>query len=239
LASGSRPLACQWWKDGNLLDAQTNATLTVSNFQSADLGGYSVALTNWFGSVTSAPAVLSVGYHPPVAGADVVYRFAAGGVRISVTDLLANDVDTNGDSLTIIGVNPNSTAGGLVFLANNWIYYAPPSGWTNSDSFTYTVSDGLCETAEGTVWVQVTSDNPQPAHFAIGTQGTGPVQLSFTGIPGSQYQLQYADSLVNPNWQVLATQAADSYGVCQFTDSSPTNTTARYYRAIPVLVLQR
>jgi len=239
VASGSRPLADQWWKDGSLLDAQTNATLTVTNFQSADLGGYSVVLTNWFGSITSAPAVLSVGYHPPVAGAAVVQRFAAGGVRISVTDLLANDVDTNGDRLTIMSVNPNSTAGGSVGLANNWVYYAPPAGWTNSDSFTYMVSDGLCETAEGTVLVQVTANNPQPAQFGIGTQPSGPVQLSFTGIPGNQYQIQYADSLVNPNWQVLATQAADSYGVCQFTDLSPTNTTARYYRAVPVLVLQR
>ncbi len=236
-ASGSQPSAEQWWKDGSLLNVQTNATLTVSNFQSADLGSYTVVVTNGFGSVTSSPAVLSVGYHPPVAGADVVQRFAAGGVRISVTDLLAKAVDTNGDSLTVVGVSSNSTAGGSVFLANDWVYYAAPAGWTNSDTFTYTVSDGLCETAEGTVLVQVTADNPLPAHFAIGTQANGPMQLSFTGIPGSQYQLQYADSLVAPNWQVLGTQAADSFGVCQFTDSSPTSTTARYYRAVPVLVL--
>ena len=146
-------------------------------------------------------------------------------------------MDTNGDSLTIIGVSPNSEAGGSVGLANNWVYYAPPAGWTSSDSFTYTVSDGLCETAEGTVLVQVTADNPQPAHFGIGAQASGSMQLSFNGIPGNQYQLQYADSLDKPNWQVLATQAADGYGVCQFTDGSPTNTTVRYYRAIPVLVL--
>jgi hypothetical protein len=213
--------------------------LTVNNFQSGDLGGYSVVVTNSFGSVTSSPAVLSVGYHPPVAGADVVQRFADGGVRINTADLLANDVDTNGDNLTIIGVCSNSTAGGSVGLTNNWVYYAPPAGWTNSDLFTYTVSDGLCGTDVGTVLVQVAADSPQPAHFAIGTQTNGPVQLSFTGVPGSQYQLQYADSLVNPNWQVLTTQAADDFGICQFTDSSPINSVSRYYRAVPVLVLQR
>jgi hypothetical protein len=235
-AAGSKPLADQWWKDGSLLTAQTTATLTVSNFQSADLGSYSVVVTNGFGSVTSSPAVLSVGYHPPVAGADVVQRFAAGGVRISAADLLANDVDTNGDTLTIIGVSSNSAAGGSVGLANNWVYYAPPAGWTDSDSFTYTVSDGLCGTDVGTVLVQVTANNPQPAHFAI-AQANGPMQLSFTGIPGYQYQIQYADNMINPNWQVLTTQPADAFGVCQFADWSPTNTTARYYRAVPVLVL--
>jgi len=231
VAVGSKPLADQWWKDGNPLTAQTNATLTVTNFQAADLGSYSVVVTNSFGAVTSSPAVLSVGYHPPSAGADVVLRFAAGGVRISVTDLLANDVDTNGDSLTIIEVSSNTAAGGSVLLTNNWIYYAPPAGWTNSDLFTYLVSDGLCESDTGTVLVQVVADDPQPANFAIGTQANGPLQLSFTGIPGNQYQLLYSDSLANPNWQVLAIQSADDFGVCQFTDPSPTNPVARFYRA--------
>jgi len=237
-AFGSKPLAEQWWKDGNPLNAQTNATLTVANFQSGDLGSYSVVITNSFGSVTSSPAILSVGYHPPVAGADVVQRFAVGGVRISVAALLANDLDTNGDSLAIIAISANSAAGGAVGLTNNWVYYSPPAGWTNSDTFTYTVSDGLCEADTGTVLVQVTAADPQPAQFAIATQASGPIQLSFTGIPGNQYQLLYADSLANPNWQILTTQSADEFGVCQFTDSSSTNSAARFYRAVSVLESQ-
>ena len=234
LASGSKPLAKQWWKDGTPLDGQTNATLSLTNIQSSDLGDYSVVLTNWFGCVTSAPALLSFGYHPPVAGPDVIQRFANGGVRVSSADLLANDTDTNGDSLTIIDVSSNSVVGGMVGLTNNWVYYTPPAGWTHADEFTYTLSDGHCGTAVGTVSVQVTADNPQPAHFTIGALGNGSLQLTFSGIPGSQYQIQYAESLVNPDWQILTTQTADGFGQCQFSDMSLTNTSARYYRVVYV-----
>jgi hypothetical protein len=232
LASGSKPIAEQWWKDGTPLNGQTNDTLALTNIQSSDLGDYSVVLTNWFGCVTSAPALLSFGYHPPVAGPDVIQRFANGGVRVSTADLLANDTDTNGDSLTIIDVSSNSVVGGMVSLTNNWVYYTPPSGWTNSDVFTYTLSDGHCGTDAGTVSVQVTADNPQPTCFAIGATGNGQLQLTFSGIPGSQYQIQYADSLDNPDWQVLTTLTADGFGQCQFADLSLTDTTTRYYRAM-------
>jgi hypothetical protein len=231
VAGGANPLNYQWWKDGAALGGQTNATLALTDIQTPDLGNYSVVVTNLFGSTTSSPALLAVGCHPPVAGADTIQRFAAGGVRVSAADLLANDIDTNGDSLTIIDVSSNSAAGGTVGLTNNWVFYTPPEGWTNGDSFTYTVSDGHCGTAVGTVTVQVVPDNPQPSDFAICNQGNNSLQLTFMGIPGNTYQIQYADCLLNPNWQVLTTQTADEFGLCQFVDSSLTNTSTRYYRA--------
>jgi hypothetical protein len=148
--------------------------------------------------------------------------------------LLANDIDTNGDSLTVAGVNSPSAAGGTVGLTNNWIYYAPPAGWTSGDTFTYTVSDGHCETDTGTVVVQVMADNPQPGKFGIGTPAGNAVQLSFTGIADNRYEIDYTDSLVNPVWQVLTTQPTDQFGVCEFSDTSLTNKVARYYRVVPL-----
>jgi subtilase family serine protease len=230
-AWGTKPLSYQWWKDGLALSGQTNMSLMLTNVQTSDFGNYSVVVTNDFGSVTSSPAQLALG-HPPVANPDTIYRFAAGGVRVNVGGLLANDTDPDGDSLTIIGVSPNSAAGGTVGLTNNWVYYAPPGGSANGDTFTYIVSDGHCGTDVGTVTVQIKADNPQPLTFAIANPGDGFIRLTFDGIPGYTYWIEYTDDLSNPDWQTLNTETADGFGVCQFVDGSLTNAPARFYRAV-------
>ena len=230
-AWGTKPLSYQWWKDGLALSGQTNMSLTLTNVQTSDFGNYSVVVTNDFGSVTSSPAQLALG-HPPVANPDTIYRFASGGVRVNVGGLLANDTDPDGDSLTIIGVSPNSAAGGTVGLTNNWVYYAPPGGSANGDTFTYIVSDGHCGTDVGTVTVQIKADNPQPLTFAIANPGDGFIRLTFDGIPGYTYWIEYTDDLSNPDWQTLNTETADGFGVCQFVDGSLTNAPARFYRAV-------
>ena len=230
-ARGTMPLSYQWWKGGLALNGQTNMSLMLTNVQTSDFGGYSVVITNVFGSVTSSPAQLALG-HSPVANPDTVYRFASGGVRVNVSELLANDTDADGNYLTVIGVSPSSAAGGTVGLTNNWVYYAPPGGSTNGDNFTYIVSDGHCGTDIGTVTVQTKADNPQPLTFAIANPGDGSSQLTFDGIPGYTYRIEYADDLSNPDWQTITTQTADGFGVCQFVDGSLTNTPSRFYRAV-------
>jgi len=65
-ASGSVPLVYQWKKNGsNLSDGgnvsgATNATLTLANVLKADVGTYSVVITNAFNSVASSDATLGV-----------------------------------------------------------------------------------------------------------------------------------------------------------------------------------
>jgi hypothetical protein len=129
-ADGTGPLTYQWWRGGSALDGQTNQSMTLTNVQTPDFGSYCVVVTNVFGSITSAPAQLALG-QPPAANPDTVYRFGTGGVRVNANVLLANDTVAQWDSLTVIGVSPNSAAGGTVGLTNNWIYYAPSSGITN------------------------------------------------------------------------------------------------------------
>ena len=65
-ATGSATLRYQWQKNGvNITDA-TNATLTLNNVQTSSAGTYSVAVTNAYGTVTSANATLLVGYAPTI-----------------------------------------------------------------------------------------------------------------------------------------------------------------------------
>ncbi|HTL56335.1 MAG TPA: immunoglobulin domain-containing protein, partial [Candidatus Limnocylindrales bacterium] len=59
--SACPPLSYQWYFNAtNLLTAGTNATLELNNVTEADGGEYLVVVSNASGSVTSAPAVLTV-----------------------------------------------------------------------------------------------------------------------------------------------------------------------------------
>jgi len=64
-ATGPGSLTYQWQKGaGNPLAGETNATLTLTNVQTATAGGYSVVVSNFVGGVTSAEAVLTVDTSP-------------------------------------------------------------------------------------------------------------------------------------------------------------------------------
>ena len=59
-ASGTPPLNYQWLFNGNPINGATTASYGISTVQPPDAGGYSVVVTNFAGSVTSAAAVLTV-----------------------------------------------------------------------------------------------------------------------------------------------------------------------------------
>jgi hypothetical protein len=60
IASGSPSLAYQWRFNSNSISGATNASVTLTDVQQADVGNYSVIVTNSAGSVTSSNAVLAV-----------------------------------------------------------------------------------------------------------------------------------------------------------------------------------
>ena len=65
-AGGATPLSYQWYFNTNtLLAGDTNSSLTIANAQGTNAGTYSVVITNSYGSVTSAPATLTIIF-PPV-----------------------------------------------------------------------------------------------------------------------------------------------------------------------------
>src|SRR5262249_9479022 len=59
-AAGTPVLRYQWRKDGADLPGMINPTLSITNAQTSDTGGYSVVVTNAVGSVTSLVARLTV-----------------------------------------------------------------------------------------------------------------------------------------------------------------------------------
>jgi hypothetical protein len=231
-ATGTPPFTYQWWQNGSSLDGGTNAVLRLPDVEDDALGSYIVVMDNAYGEALSAAATLSWD-NPPVPGSHAFLRFASGGVRLSAADVLAADSDPDGDPLAIIGVGPGSAAGGAVSLQGNYIYYVPPAGAPGSDSFGYILSDGHCGgTAQGSINVGIKPDDFHPLNLGLQAQKGGSVQLSFDGVPGQTYRVQYCDSFNLANWQDLASGVADTFGVCRFADSPAATARGRFYRAV-------
>jgi thermitase len=68
-------------------------------------------------------------------------------------DVLANDRDVDGDSLSVASVTPGTS--GSATINGTSVIYTPNSGFTGTDSFTYTISDGQGGSATARVTVNV------------------------------------------------------------------------------------
>ena len=76
----------------------------------------------------------------------------------TVIDVLANDSDPDNDALTITAVS--TPMHGTAVIGAGGVSYTPAAGYSGSDSFTYTISDGRGGTATASVNVTV---NPASA----------------------------------------------------------------------------
>jgi mono/diheme cytochrome c family protein len=168
----------------------------------------------------------------PVAGADVIERDPTNGVKVSVATLLGNDSDADGNPIAFVSASATSANGGIITSNNNWIFYTPPAGFTNADSFTYQITDGQGGTATGTVTVNVRSDNGPSPNLIITSLGNGSFRVRFHGTYGRTYRIQSTEDLDNPNWVSLGSATANEFGVFDFVDTLPSGSPVRFYRSI-------
>ncbi|MCB1958636.1 MAG: tandem-95 repeat protein, partial [Rhodocyclaceae bacterium] len=82
-------------------------------------------------------------------------------VTFTAAELLANDSDVDGDTLTITSVGP-STNGAAVLNPDGSVTFTPTGNFNGQASFVYTVSDGNGGTDTATVTITIPPANDAP-----------------------------------------------------------------------------
>ncbi len=99
----------------------------------------------------------------PVANDDSLSTLEDGPITFTSADLLANDSDIDGDTLSITNFDQPAN-GTLTYDAGSDTFtFTPDTNWSGDTSFTYTVSDGQggTSTATTSIGVEGVADEPQ------------------------------------------------------------------------------
>ena len=215
--------------NGSLWITANGAGPEIANFSptGSPLTNHQAGLTGFSMGVEVVTSALN---QPPVAGPDTVERDPAGGVKVSVAALLSNDADPDGDPISFMGASAASANGGTVVSNGGWLFYTPAAGFTNMDTFTYTISDGVSGPVTGTVNVNVRVDNGPSPNLAISHLDNGSYVIRGDGIPDRTYWIEFAEDPQQSNWLPLGTATADPFGIFLFGDTN--GTPQRFYRSV-------
>ncbi len=113
-AQGAEPITYQWRMNGTNIAGATNSSLTLTNVTFETAGEYDVVITNPAGTVTSAPATLSINFAEVHTYAGITLRGAVG------DKFLIEYQDKNNDPWIIV---TNVTLAQPTFI---WIDYESP-----------------------------------------------------------------------------------------------------------------
>ncbi len=177
---------------GTVVNNGSNVGYTpTANFHGPDSFTYTIS-DGHGGTDTATVTVMVVSANdPPVAVDDAASTQEDASVTVEV---LMNDTDVDGDTLTVVGTS-STTNGTVVVNPDGTITYTPGDGFSGPDSFTYTVSDGHGGTGTATVTITVASvldwidvitqaaDRITPTsamlHGLLADEGEGPCEASF------------------------------------------------------------
>ena len=99
--------------------------------------------------------------------------------RSATTGLLANDVDVEGDTLTVTLVT-GPASGALVLNADGSFDYTPVTGATGTESFTYKISDGFNFSQNATATLSIVNSTPSPSSDLLSTPSGQSLAISLS-----------------------------------------------------------
>ena len=174
VASGTPPFTYQWFFTGNTLPGQTTDVLTLTNVQPNQSGPYTVVASNGSGSVTSAPATLTV-TNLPAGVPTVAITSPTNGARFAAPATVTFTADATNGTAAITNVE--------FFLNGNSV--------GNDTNAPYTVTVSGLTNGNYAVSAQATDDQGQvgvspPISFSV----VAPPVVSITSpSPGSRFAL--------------------------------------------------
>lgn len=119
---------------------------------------FTYTISDGMGGTATAQVVINVrqANRSPVANPDEARTAKNTSV---VIDVLANDVDPDGDPLTVVNIILDDHPKGSVAInPDGSLTYTPDAGWWGGDVFSYTISDGRGGTDTAAVVLRVTID---------------------------------------------------------------------------------
>ncbi len=155
----------------------------------------------------SAPVVVGVTNVPPIAANDTATCYRDASVSIPV---LVNDKDSDAGPLPLSIASVGAPKSGTATLRNGQVLYQPNSGFSGTDTFAYTVTDGA-DTSSATVTVTVLSSST-PAGASV--NGLSAEYFNNADLSGSAFTR--LDPLVDYKWGTAAPDpkvSADTYSV--------------------------
>ena len=131
-----------------------------AGFNGTDTFAYTAGDGNGSTDTATVTVIVNLVNNPPVAVDDSATTDEDTPVDVNV---LANDSDPDGDTLTVSDYDTSSIQGGTVSGTSAGVCtYNPPAGFNGTDTFAYTAGDGNGSTDTATVTVTVNPPTPPP-----------------------------------------------------------------------------
>ena len=144
------------------IDGSTITYTPNANYNGVDSFAYTISDGQATATANVTVFINAVNDDPPVAVDDSGATTENTSVNI---DVLSNDYDPDNDAIAIDSVGPAGNGSTSFLQGGSSVLYVPNAGFTGTDSFSYTITDGSA-TATATVTVTV---NPASSNASIPT----------------------------------------------------------------------
>jgi hypothetical protein len=186
----SASLGAETWSTNHVQAFNGNAGVTITYTPDAGVNGtdgFSYVITDdkqgtGTGQVNVTIAAVN---DPPTAQDDLVDGLEDTDLVINFADLFGNDIDPDGDPLTITSVS--NAVNGTVRIENGQIIFTPAANFEGTAGFDYVVTDGVDGSDTGHVNVNVISTNRRPVaatDLVAATEDT-PARVSIASLLGN------------------------------------------------------
>ncbi|MFC1727572.1 tandem-95 repeat protein [Patescibacteria group bacterium] len=147
------------------------------------------------GSTDGNIATVSITVNPindaPEAVADAASFDEDDTLTLAKWDLVGNDADIDGDTLTLTSVS--SPVNGSVYVDGDNVIFAPTANYNGPASFDYTISDGLLnDTAAVSITVNAVNDIPVADAQSVSLEEDNSITITLTGSDVEGDSLSYS-----------------------------------------------